>query len=163
MGHLYQGKVFISPSLNKQKDIDNELKLIIEAFKTYWRTGFHQDLGKDVPFHRPEYMVQSAIRHIHLRPIFYDAKWSKCFEHLAFYRRPPSDRWLTYCVTTSRNCLLISYMDKNAHTQANNITTLAELMKAAEWFFKEINEFPLDENQQVGLFSDKWLLPPSID
>lgn len=156
----YQGEVYLSPSLDIEKQKDARVAQIIEAFKVFWRTGYHADLGKDVPFHRPKSMIQSAIRHVHLRPLssIPDAKWLKSFQRLASYRRPPSDRWLTYCVTEHRNCMLISYVDEKAHALANDMSTLSELALAAEWFFKEMGEFPLSESEHTDLFEDKWLL-----
>lgn len=151
----YKGDVFLSPDLAEVAKLNPKINALIDAFKVFWLTGFHPSLGKDVPYDFPDKLVQSTIRHTHVRPIEPNSSWLFSFEHKEHHRRPTSDRCLTYCVTTKRNCLLISYIDKNAHTVAYASSTQDELVKVAESFFKFMNEFPLDKG--IGVFDNKWL------
>lgn len=157
----YQGKVYLSPDLHESRQTWPLLNSLIEAFKVFWRTGHHKYLGKDVPYDFPNELVQSTIRHTHVSPLSYGdtgAKmWLRCFVDVDHERRPTSDRCLIYCVTENRNCMLISYMDKNAHDAINKSSTRLELINLAEAFFKRMSELPLDSN--IAVFDNRWLKP----
>lgn len=155
----YQGKVYLSPDLIESRKTWPLLNSLIEAFKEFWRTGHHKYLGKDVPYDFPNELVQSSIRHTHVSPFSSDdagAKtWLRCFVDVDHERRPTSDRCLIYCVTDRRNCMLITYIDKDAHSAPHNPLTREELTRAAEAFFTHINEYPLDKG--VAVFDKRWL------
>lgn len=158
----YQGKVYISPDLNEAAKTWPLLNLLTDAFKVFWRTGHHEHLGKDVPYDFPTELVQSTIRHTHVSPLssgeISSKAWLRCFINVDHENRPTSDRCLIYCVTEKRNCLLMSYIDKDAHAAPSRVSTRAELVRMAEAFFKKIDEFPLDKN--VPIFDRVWQTPP---
>jgi hypothetical protein len=139
-------------------DANPDLKSLIDAFKTYWQTGSHPHFGKDAPLHRPPVITLSAVRHVHLRPIQTPEApaWRRSFGHLPPERRPASNRWLAYCVTDRRNCCLLAYFDELAHEQAQKADVIHRLTTWAEWFFRQIGEFPLDASEQPGVFGDRW-------
>jgi hypothetical protein len=167
MDKEYQGQVFLSEYITSLQENFEELNTLIDNFKKYWRTGYHHDFGKDVPFHDPSNIRKSSVRHVHLIPIAITAdderRWLNPFSQIDHTKRPASNRWLAYCVGDNRDCCLLAYLKDNAHFLARQGHIVGLLIDSAEAFFDDLGIYPLDEYEQSSLFEDKWHKPlPSI-
>lgn len=50
----YKGRVLHTQNFSALCASDPELKKIAEAFKQFWKKGYHPDMGKDAAFARPK-------------------------------------------------------------------------------------------------------------
>ena len=163
MDKNFQGEVYLSDYMTSLMVQFPELSgNIINDFKTYWRNGHHPDFGKDAPLHDPAAIRQSAVRHVHIIPIPVspkdDPRWLKPFHWLIPTRRPASNSWLVYCVTESRNCCLLAFLNGDAHFMARQGFFVGRMIDSAEAFFDRMEEYPLSEGEHAELFEDKWQL-----
>ncbi|RRZ89787.1 type II toxin-antitoxin system YafO family toxin [Erwinia sp. 198] len=67
-GSVYLDRLYKEKMEAEQAKGSTELFDFKEAFKIYWKTGFHPSFGKDTPFRSPSTILTTSIRHSHLMP-----------------------------------------------------------------------------------------------
>lgn len=153
----YKGTVYLLKN-NPTYEID-EVKKLINSFKTYWFYGYSPILGADRATHRP---APEGHRHIHIAPEYLDKKWmawqkSTCIK-VAFNEKnvPTSDSGIFYFVCKDRNAYIFDYVDKNMHKYINS-AEFREKVGTAEDILYGKNICLMSFQEQNELFDDKWI------
>ncbi|WP_433647472.1 hypothetical protein [Kosakonia pseudosacchari] len=167
----FKGRVLHTQTFSALCASDAKAQEVADAFKQYWKNGYHPDLGKDIPFARPKEILNLHVRHTHVDTGNYvpeDSqkdkngkksawdKWKK-IGSVKFTYSPTSNSYLVYSVNNNRDALLMFFVDKDAHSLSELDAFTDKAISITYAFFEstESGAMPLDED----LFSDKWKLP----
>ncbi|MDX6917483.1 hypothetical protein R9X49_20450 [Pectobacterium carotovorum] len=164
----YKGRVLHTQKFSALCASDPKLKGVADAFKDFWKNGYHPDIGKDAAFARPTEILSLHVRHSHVDTGAYtpeDSKtdvsgkksaWDNWKDIAAVDVRytPTSNSFLVYSVNKNRDALLMFFLDSDAHNASEQTAfTEAAISISYDFFDKTKSDaMPLDED----LFSDKW-------
>ncbi|WP_337083677.1 hypothetical protein [Citrobacter freundii] len=164
----YKGRVLHTQNFSALCASDPELKKIAEAFKQFWKKGYHPDMGKDAAFARPKEILNLNVRHTHSDIKDYvsedsdkdhsgkKSSWD-AWKNIASVKvkyTPTSDSFLVYSVNHNRDALVMFFVDSDAH----NITEKDEFKEAAieisYAFFEQTKTQPMPLEED--LFGEAW-------
>lgn len=164
----YKGRVLHTQTFSALCASDPEVKKVADAFTCYWKTGFHPDLGRDLPLARPKEILNLNVRHTHIDTQDYipensDTKKSgkksswdawKSIASIKVKSTPTSDSFLVYSVNHNRDALVMFFFDTDAHdeTEKSEFTEAAISISYAFFEKTKTKPMPLDED----LFGDNW-------
>ena len=133
---------------------------IAQSFATYWRTGYHEDFGRDKPVNYPSIVKDAGLCHVHilLGDISQRAQdlWDKnnIPNKGPFFRSHilECDSMLLYAVSEEGTALLLALYAKNAHELlSSNLEYNRKLASIAIRAFKEFEEQPALKSDLIDL------------
>lgn len=173
---FFKGRVLLAPGYSiamrdEQAKGNNKLVDAKDAFKVYWQTGFHGDLGQDSPFLRPEEIREMGLRKTHIRQTFYPSdrgytatkkawdKWSSGNVSI----KPSSNSYLIYTVTENRDAIVSWFFPDNAHKLCDLERVMEEIISSTHELFKKFSLVPMPLAEQAHIFDNRWLDMPTND
>ncbi|EPF6608289.1 hypothetical protein RFG51_000816 [Klebsiella aerogenes] len=165
---IYKGRVLHTMKFSALCLSDAKVKEVADAFKEYWFTGYHPDIGKDAAFARPKEILDLHVRHSHVDVGDYTSEesstdilgkksswdmWKKIASVKVKYT-PTSNSFLVYSVNHNRDALVMFFIDADAHKVSEQEEFKEAAIEISYKFFEgtKTQPMPLDED----LFSDKW-------
>lgn len=164
----FRGRILHTQVFSALCASDPKVKEIADAFKQFWKEGFHPDLGKDAAFARPKEILSLNVRHAHVDTKNYvpeesdkdhsgkKSSWDawKSIASVKVKYTPTSDSFLVYSVNHNRDALLMFFIDADAHNESEKEEFKESAIKISYAFFDQTKTIamPLDED----LFSNKW-------
>ncbi len=165
----YRGRVLHTQNFSALCASDPELKKIADAFKQFWKTGYHPDMGKDAAFARPKEILKFNIRHTHSDLKDYvpedsdkdhsgkKSSWD-AWKNIASVKvkyTPTSDSFLVYSVNHNRDALVMFFLDDDAHSKSEKDEFTESAISISYAFFEQTKTkaMPLSED----LFDKKWI------
>lgn len=121
-------KVFVRPSLDREKLTNKDLSDLITDFKKYKSGEKVHYFGKDVPYHEPRpYAENAGLRHVHILDKI---------KSLKLGHSNTSDSALVYTegATHPNTYFIIDFIDDNAHNVARSHDYMNWLLSEAEKF-----------------------------
>lgn len=164
----YKGRVLHTQNFSALCASDPKVKEVADAFKEFWKNGYHPDIGKDAAFARPKEVLDLHVRHSHVDTQNYvpensvtDVRGKKSawdnWKNIASVKvkySPTSDSFLIYSVNHCRDALVMFFIDTDAHDETERLAFAESVIEISYSFFDQTKTtpMPLDED----LFSDKW-------
>lgn len=164
----YKGRVLLTQNFLALCASEPKVKEISDAFKQFWKNGYHPDIGKDAAFSRPAEILKLNVRHSHVDAQDYIPEESKndhsgkksswdAWKNIASVKvkyTPTSDSFLVYSVNDNRDALLMFFVDTDAHSESEKEEFTEAAISVSYSFFEQTKSqpMPLDED----LFSTKW-------
>lgn len=164
----YKGRVLHTQNFSALCASDPKVQEVADAFKEFWKNGYHPDIGKDAVFARPREVLDLHVRHSHIDTKNYvpennvtDVRGKKSvwdnWKNIASVKvkySPTSDSFLVYSVNHCRDALVMFFIDNDAHDETERLAFAESVISISYSFFDQTNTtaMPLSED----LFSDKW-------
>lgn len=164
----FKGRVLHTQNFSALCVSEPKIKEVAEAFKQFWKNGYHPEIGKDAAFARPTEILNLNVRHSHVDNQDYIPEDSKndhsgkksswdAWKNIASVKvkyTPTSDSFLVYSVNNNRDALLMFFVDTDAHSESEKEEFTEAAINISYSFFEKTKSqpMPLDED----LFSTKW-------
>lgn len=160
----FKGLIYFSTSYRILEQNNPAALYFHEAFKSFWRNGFHPSIGKYIPFSRPTEILSLSLCHAHVDAGAYSGRsktsTKECWDSWATgigWIRPTSDSFISYAVNSNRDVYVISYLDDKAHDLSERAEFTDHAISEAYKFYAKTKTTPLPLDQHHTLFDDCWL------
>ena len=172
IGNVYLAPVYSQAMKEELSQGKSKLSDMTDAFKVYWQTGFHPDLGQDTAFLKPKEIQEMAIRKSHVRQSFYSNDHGYSSTEEAWNRwslgrsiaKPASNSYIIYSVTDARDAIISGFLPDRAHKIcADQSEYLNGVIDFTYTLFSKNRFRPMPISEQIFLFDDKWLQMPTND
>ena len=165
----FQGRVFKHPDYVKYlEQAFPEVAFYTEAFKIFWKEGFHPAIGKGGVMKFPSLYTDQAIGRFHVEPTSkplspYSStaecwlRWSQQDEDMFVF--PTSNKFLIFCVDENRDACLLGYLDgddRDAHEVIKDQNYRKNMRTRADSFFRSRGTDPMEESLHDSLFESRW-------
>lgn len=164
----YKGRVLHTQKFSAFCSSDPKIQEVADAFKEFWKTGYHPDMGKDAAFSRPAEILDLNVRHTHTDLKDYvpedsdkdhsgkKSSWD-AWKNIASVKvkyTPTSNSFLVYSVNHNRDALVMFFIDSDAHSLTEKEEFKESAIRISYDFFEKTKTqpMPLDED----LFDEKW-------
>ncbi|MBX9489997.1 type II toxin-antitoxin system YafO family toxin [Yersinia enterocolitica] len=160
-----KGKIYFGDPYKTMALSNPVAEKLREAFKIFWRQGYHPLFGKNVCYGTPAEILEYSIFHVHIDVGDYDendksackAAWDawKNTGGKPKHKRPTSNSFLSYAVNEDRDAYVMHIFYAEAH-KCSYLSEFTEFaINESQHFYKQTKTKPMHIDEHDSLFNKK--------